>query len=257
MNNIKQKIALELMRYLAKSNPDLSTRFQEIITTYQNKSFYDANFVLTVSESLLKRSKSQIRQDLFVLSELNYKQNGFFVEFGATNGIDLSNTYLLETDFGWNGILAEPATLWHNDLDRNRKAIIDKRCIWKRSGETLTFNEASCTELSTIDSLRDGDHLAKAREGGKKYSVQTVSLSDLLREHRAPKEIDYLSIDTEGSEFDILENFDFNEYKFKIITCEHNFSPLREKLDALFQKNGYQKKYEHLSSCDDWWVRIH
>jgi hypothetical protein len=59
--------------------------------------------------SLLEKSKSQLKQDLFVLAELDFKSNGFFVEFGATNGIDLSNTHLLENEFGWGGILAEPA----------------------------------------------------------------------------------------------------------------------------------------------------
>ena len=53
-----------------------------------------------------KLSKSQLKQDIFVLLETGFKRNGFFVEFGATNGIDLSNTYLLEKRFGWNGILA-------------------------------------------------------------------------------------------------------------------------------------------------------
>lgn len=58
---------------------------------------------------ILEKSRSQLRQDLFVLTELNFKQNGYFVEFGATNGVDLSNTYLLEKEFNWSGILAEPA----------------------------------------------------------------------------------------------------------------------------------------------------
>ncbi|NKB76872.1 MAG: hypothetical protein GKR96_07435 [Gammaproteobacteria bacterium] len=61
----------------------------------------------------LSCSKSQLRQGLFALSELSFKQGGFFVEFGATNGVGLSNTHLLETKFGWKGILAEPAKLWH------------------------------------------------------------------------------------------------------------------------------------------------
>ena len=64
----------------------------------------------------LELSKSELRQDLFALSEVGFKENGFFVEFGATNGIDLSNSYLLETEFGWDGILAEPAKKWHEKL---------------------------------------------------------------------------------------------------------------------------------------------
>ncbi len=246
---------LEIVHNITVSHPELRPTLEQMIFKEQNKNLFDANLLLSLNEPLLKKSKSQLRQDIFVLSELNYKRNGYFIEFGATNGIDLSNTYLLETEYGWSGILAEPAKIWHADLDKNRKAQIDKRCVWKHTGESLFFNETNYAELSTIDSLSSSDYHAKAREGGKKYSVQTISLVDLLSEYQAPEEIDYLSIDTEGSEFDILENFDFQRYKFKIITCEHNYSPMREKLNSLFQKNGYRKKYEQISQFDDWWVR--
>jgi len=87
---------------------------------------------------------------------------------------------------------------------------------------------------STIDTFSSSDLHVKTREGGRKYPVETISLVDLLIEHKDPSEIDYLSIDTEGSGFDILENFDFKRYKYKIITCEHNYSLMREKPNSLF-----------------------
>ena len=93
-------------------------------------------------------SKSQLRQDLFVLNELNYKRNGFFVEFGATNGVDLSNTYLLEKNFDWKGLLSEPAKVWHEALINNRKCSIEKNCIWSKSQERLNFKEVSEAEFS-------------------------------------------------------------------------------------------------------------
>ena len=70
-------------------------------------------------------AKSQLGQDLFALYSLSWKRGGFFVEFGATNGVDLSNTYLLEKDFDLIGILAEPVAVWHAELTRNRSVAID------------------------------------------------------------------------------------------------------------------------------------
>ena len=103
--------------------------------------------------NLLSDSKAQLRQDLFVLSELGFKEGGYFVEFGAANGMDLSNSYLLEKRFGWSGIVAEPATRWHEDLRKNRGCRIETNCVWTESGSVLTFNEADEGEYSTIDSF--------------------------------------------------------------------------------------------------------
>jgi FkbM family methyltransferase len=204
---------------------------------------------------LLPHARAQLRQDIFVLAELHLKRGGYFVEFGATNGIDLSNTYLLETQFGWRGIVAEPAQCWQTALARNRACKIDTRCVWRESGATLRFNETNIAELSTIESFSAGDRHAELRKAGHSYEVRTVSLMDLLREHDALRQIDYLSVDTEGSEFDILQAFDFEHYDVRIITCEHNYSPLRDKLHALLTEKGYTRKFEGLSQVDDWYVK--
>src|ERR1700736_5707448 len=95
----------------------------------------------------LRKSKSHLRQDLFVLSQFNFKTNGFFVEFGATNGVHLSNTYQIEKEFGWGGILAEPAKCWHKDLKNNRSSSIETNCVWKDSHSTLQFNEVDAAVL--------------------------------------------------------------------------------------------------------------
>lgn len=223
---------------------------------------HDLNFLtnMNVDHSgrllqLINKSPSDLRQDLFVLSELNFKENGFFVEFGATNGISLSNTWLLEREFNWTGILAEPAHYWSPALEYNRpNSKIDRRCVWKTTGEKLMFQESELTELSSISSFVDADYHAKTRRKGKSYEVETVSLLDLLVDHNAPSEIDYLSIDTEGSEYDILENFDFSRFNFKVITCEHNFTDKRDKVYKLLTKHGYKRKFEKISKCEDWYV---
>jgi FkbM family methyltransferase len=204
---------------------------------------------------IIKLSKSQIRQDLFVLSELDFKKRGFFVEFGATNGLTLSNTYLLEKEFEWEGILVEPAKCWHQDLYVNRTCRIETKCVWSKSNTKLTFIETDIPALSTIDYFRSKDWPKNLRQtGNKKYEVETISLLDLLDTHRAPQMIDYLSIDTEGSEFEILSNFDFDRYQFRIITCEHNHTPIRQKIHELLTSYGYTIKFDDLSRFDDWYV---
>jgi FkbM family methyltransferase len=204
---------------------------------------------------LLHRSRSQLRQDLFALSTANFKQNGYFVEFGATDGVWLSNSYLLETAYGWSGILAEPGRCWHAALRANRRAFIETECVWWKTGETLLFREASEPELSTIQEYSSIDHHRERRRGGKDYPVRTISLVDLLDKYAAPKHIDYLSIDTEGSEYDILSHFDFKGYSFGVITCEHNSTPVREQIFDLLTSKGYERKFEVLSQFDDWYVR--
>jgi FkbM family methyltransferase len=252
--NKEKYTLLKIVQQITELHPELHQSIEEIIFKAQGKNRFDANFLLALYRSILRKSQSQIRQDLFVLHQLNFKQNGYFVEFGATNGIDLSNSYLLETEYGWNGILVEPAKVWHPDLLKNRRAKIDTRCVYKTSGESILFNESKDPNLSVIDSFSGLDNHTKLRSSGNQYFVETISLIDLLNQYSAPEEIDYLSIDTEGSEFDILENFDFKKYRFKVITCEHNYTANRERLNALFVENGYHKKYENFSLFDDWWV---
>jgi len=209
----------------------------------------------------LSATKSQLKQDLFVLAELELKRGGFFVEFGATNGVDINNTWLMEKQFGWNGILAEPSKHWHEDLLKNRLCNIETKCVWSSTGQKLIFNEVNTKgadygpELSTIDSFSSVDNHAKTRQHGQKYEVETISLMDLLSKYHAPRLIDYMSVDTEGSEYEILSNFDFDAYDVRIITVEHNYTPMREKLYDLLTSKGYSRKFESISQWDDWYVK--
>lgn len=202
------------------------------------------------------QSEAQLQQDLLVLLHTKFKRNGFFVEFGAADGIAVSNTYLLEKSYGWKGILAEPATVWHEALAANRAVDIDHACVWSKSNERVVFNMVEAAELSTIATFNDCDHHRDARKGGQTYEVETISLNDLLDKYNAPKQIDYLSVDTEGSEFEILRHFDFQKYDISIISCEHNHTKDRERICTLLQNNGYKRRLSKISKWDDWFFKV-
>ena len=203
---------------------------------------------------IIRESKSQLGQDILALSLVGLDKPGYFVEFGATNGVNLSNTHMLEKHFEWQGILCEPARAWHSELFDNRSSIIDTRCVFDSSGEELEFSESIAGELSTLSDFIDSDHHSRARVNLATYKVTSVTLNDLLEEHRAPSFIDFISIDTEGSEYQILSGFDFKKYSFGLICVEHNFTENREKIRALLSSHGYTRVFKELSQWDDWYV---
>lgn len=207
------------------------------------------------AQEIISNAKSQIGQDILALCVNGLKRNGFFVEFGAADGVELSNTFILERKFGWTGILCEPANIWHKELAKNRNCFIDTRCVWSQSDEFIDFAQASKAWLSTVVDFQNSDKHADARADSLVYQVMTVSLRDLLQTYNSPYEIDFLSIDTEGSEYSILRDFDFGEYRFNLICVEHNYTSSRDKLFDLLVSNDYKRVHTELSKFDDWYVR--
>src|SRR5262245_61390655 len=215
----------------------------------------DATPFLKYCANNMDKSHAQFFQDLLVLFLLKEKRDGYFIEFGVMDGITLSNTFLLESKYSWRGIAAEPARCWHQELRRNRTCSLDHRCVWSKSGEMLLFNETPEAEFSTIDALSKLDVHAERRKEGNRYTVETIGLRDLLRAHDAPTSIDYLSIDTEGSEYAILESFLPSHYDVRIITVEHNYTDQRSRIQSLLTSQGYNRVFEEVSAWDDWYIK--
>jgi FkbM family methyltransferase len=201
-------------------------------------------------------SNAQLLQDLWALWETRArgKQSGFFVEFGVCGGRKLSNTYLLERNYGWQGIVAEPNPAFHTELLAARKCHISTKCVYSTSGAKLQFSAASVGELSGITAMTQDDAHAGRRRDATHIEVETISLNDLLAQHGAPAQIDYLSIDTEGSEYEILRHMDFARWPIGLITVEHNGTANREKIYDLLVANGYARKFAGFSRFDDWYV---
>ncbi len=204
-----------------------------------------------------QKSHSQLQQDLVALyyEELNPSEiDPFFVEFGATDGITLSNSYLLEKT-GWHGLLAEPDKNWHKKLFQSRSAVIDTRCVYSSSGKLVPFRESLVGELSGIVEFGNNDGWRETRKIGAILQVETVSLLDFLKQNNAPLRIDFLSIDTEGSEFAIIENFDFCEWDIRFVAIEHNFTSSKEKIIEKMLNSGYVQVFPQISAWDVWFLK--
>ncbi len=201
-------------------------------------------------------SHAQIYQDLWVLWETRARRDGYFVEVGACDGIFLSNTLLLERNYGWNGIVVEPNPVFHADLAQNRRCHIDQRCVWQESGERLGFRAVAQPEYSVLQRVdpRDDHEAGGVRANFDLVEVETVTLTDLLLQAEAPKIIDYLSLDTEGAELDILRSFDFDAFDVRLISVEHNYTTRRREITDLLVSKGYRPRYRDATRWDDWYL---
>lgn len=261
MNNIKDYARKPLARgnvaFTRLSTFDRLIRSEQQLLRYQSfLSFSQClnNESVKSALQLLPASKGEIFQDLFVALCIGPDKAGFFVEFGAKDGVNGSNTWLLEKQFGWKGILAEPGRGWHASLASNRNCTIETDCVWIATGREVEFTQANHAGFSTISSYSGKDRHSLHRENGRTYLVKTVSLNDMLTRANAPRSIDYICIDTEGSDFDILSHFPFGEWDISVLTIEHNFREERNAMHALLTANGFVRVLTEQSMFDDWYV---
>lgn len=176
----------------------------------------------------MEHSFSQASQDLFILKILKNKQNGNFIEIGSHHPIFINNTYILEKDYNWKGIMVE--------YDNSYKKLYE---IY-RPNSIHIFQDARKIEYNSI-----------------------------LKENNFPKNIDYLQVDLEvdnSSTIDTLEllNTDiFDEYKFSVITFEHDiyrgdYFNTRERSREIFNKKGYIIVFPDVkhsgNKFEDWYV---
>jgi FkbM family methyltransferase len=201
-----------------------------------------------------RETYAQIRQDLLALFCLGTEPK-YFVEFGACDGVYLSNTFMLEKYYGWDGLLVEPSKHYNTILKDVRSSQISTLCVSDSSGERIEFLEIENLQgISGIDKYAYNDiHTEARKKFGKKYFVDTISLTDLLNKYNCPEVIDYMSIDTEGSEYTILESYDFSR-KFNLLTVEHNNTYQREMINEFIKSKGYMQIMPEESRWDSWFV---
>lgn len=191
---------------------------------------------------------SQYGQDEFIDKVvLNKKWKGFFVDIGAHDGISLSNSYFFETARKFKGLCIEPNPMVFEKLKHNRKCDLLNRCIGELEKEVKFLAiEGYAEMLSGIIDKYHPNHLKRIESyinelGGvkKEIIVQAIPLQNI--EILLMANIDYMSIDTEGNEFDILQSIDFNRIHINSLSIENNYHD--KKIEVLMSSSGFIKVY--------------
>lgn len=182
------------------------------------------------------KSYSQYGQDLYVLSKyFPNKRDGFFVEIGADDGIDKSNTKMFE-ELGWTGICVEPSPSRYGDLLKNRSCKCVNKAITDTSGKANFMDIKGYGKgLSGLVGEYPSAHLSRISEemkcpdndGFDIVEVECITFNELVKDVDG---IDFLSIDTEGNEAMILKSIDWEKIFIKVICVEDNYNTLPEDI---------------------------
>ncbi len=186
---------------------------------------------------------SQIGQDRFLLENFfRGKRGGVFVDVGAYDGEQLSNTLFYEKSMGWTGLCIEPLPSAFAKLKATRRAIAENVCVADAEGEA-EFTEADDKGphekmFSGLSAHFDPRHIKRLEftTGRVTRRVPVVRLSSLLLKHGLTH-IDYMSIDTEGSEVAILSELDFSRFTVSVLTVEDNWRD--DRIPKLMAEKGY------------------
>lgn len=179
---------------------------------------------------------SQAGQDAFVIDWLG-PGPGYFVDIGAHDGIVHSNTYTLEHDFGWIGVCVEPDPGPFAELNHNRACLTSGVAISDHDGEVTIWPAGQSAPCRT--------------------------LSNLLAIVEAPPVIDFLSVDVEGHELEVLAGMDWERWHVRCATIEHNAycdGPTRKEAIAdIMTAHGFERVVEDVVAVgygefEDWWI---
>jgi FkbM family methyltransferase len=190
------------------------------------------------------QSFSQFGEDSLILKFFAGKTDGFFVEVGANDPENLSQTFLLEHN-GWRGILVEPLP---NCCERLRSCRPRSQIFQVACGSPEQCGKALLQVNGELSKLAASAPGQPPRGGYEEVPVMT--LDDILEQSPHPQ-IDFLSIDVEGLELQVLQGFDLQKHRPRLLLVEDNL-PNRLKVHRHIKRNGYQLVKR--TGCNNWYV---
>jgi FkbM family methyltransferase len=186
------------------------------------------------------------QQDMWVaLAVKPGKRDGYYVDVGSADGVAHSNTYVFDR-MGWKGVCIDP---FPTNMQK-RTCQIFRQPVFSESGKKVLFRVAG-ENGGITDTM---GRYKKNNSNAPLVELVTATLDEILDRAKAPRHIDYLSIDVEGAELDVLRGFSLAKYEVDALTIEHNNEPQkREVVRQLLESKGYARVRSWV--VDDWYTR--
>jgi FkbM family methyltransferase len=202
-----------------------------------------AGFVRRVCDPAVRLSYSQVGEDRLLMVLLGEPSTGFYVEVGSNDPVNFSNTFAFYR-MGWRGITIDANEALVAKHKRLRKRDIPVYAAVSDVEEEVVFTEYAMHELSTISPEMRETQSGNSAQIVSEKKLRTVTLTTILDQYLSPSvTIDFLSIDVEGHDFNVLRSLDFSRYRPKMIVIEmHNFQMKSYSTDVIYKyltERGY------------------
>lgn len=200
---------------------------------------------------------SQLGEEAIIRSFFQDKRHGFYVDIGAAWGNRASTSLYLDRELDWRGIGVDALAFYQKTWGESRPdSTFLNYAVTDKSGDVVDFYQAVIPTLSSMYP----DMLEKWRlsvEGCKHRRVETITLDDLLLQ-QGVSHIDFLSIDTEGSEPGVLKGFTIARYRPALVCIEAN---AYEENNRFFLSYFSDAGYTRMQECDqldpvNWYFRL-
>lgn len=198
-------------------------------------------------------SFSQKGEDLVIEKFIGDKKKGFYVDIGAHNPNIFNNTKRFYMK-GWHGINIEPNPRLIKEFFKQRPRDINLNIGIKNKSGIVTFFEFAPDSLSTFSKKETKENLKLGYRLNQKLQIPVLKLSEVLGKYLVPK-IDFISIDTEGLDLEVLESNDWKKFRPTIVCVETGDFPsmiTRERkinkktlIDKYMIKNGYKEYFDN------------
>ncbi len=192
------------------------------------------------------RFYGQHGEDCLLWSFFGQRSTGFYVDVGAFDGRYVSNTYAFEQQ-GWRGICIEPHPASFALLRQMRTAVcINAACVASDETASVTLYTEKLGFLSGLDADRTEDVRRRYQKRGLVFDqfqaveVPALTLNAALQTHLPPHTaLDFISLDVEGTELEVLRGLDLHRYRPRVLVIEANTAQDRETLSAYLATFGY------------------
>jgi len=200
----------------------LKERCKKVLRSLLSKDVYERlrHFYLEYGEGYSVPSYSQEGEDIMLLSLFPEKRNGFYVDIGAHHPKRFSNTQLFYRR-GWRGINIDPDPGSFLRFQRHRKRDTNLCLGVGKEQESLEYfilNEPALNSFNrelTEERVKDGNYRIIETQ-----KIPVVPLSIILDEHLGDERIDFLDVDTEGMDLEVLFSNDWTRFRPDVVLAE-------------------------------------